>query len=607
MKKIFIALLSVAFVFTACNKMLDTTNYSKYDTSTFPASEKDAGQVIVGCYQPMTKLYTDPENTVVFRNMLVSDDLYGAGSTSNTGAQATDRLMEKGTDESQTNWGRLYQGIFRTNFALESIPEMDDALFSSADAKNYLIGQAYFLRAWYNWNLAEYFETFPLLTATTVANNPRSSVDEIYEAIAGDLTNAIDLMPASHKYSTNDGEAGRATKYAAEAVLARIWMFYTGFYGKSDMFGVSKSQIITYLKDVRDNSGFGLVDDPREIWPYTNEYSSGIAYGADFETYSNQEDLHWVGNKCKETVWGCHFSYVAYSTGSFGYNRIGEYCGLRNSASAPNAKTYPYGIGYTNGTVNPKLVQEWLEDPDYGPSDKRLWGSLYAVDNAEERLPWMAGQYVELAKHDGNDSKEVEKSMFHNKKYMVSVAYSDATKSQLYKNFFYAIPGFSGSNSNQYDNRNDVIYVRYADVLLMLDELEGTVTGMNQLRARAGLAPYASYSFENLQKERRYELCFEGLRWTDLRRWYPTTAGKIITDNQEGGFIEYRGNAVPGGYTQIADRNFETRYAATRGFWKISSTQISLSNDTLTETPGWEIDSKNWLFSNGNLPYPTSY
>ena len=41
---------------------------------------------------------------------------------------------------------------------------------------------------------------------------------------------------------------------------------------------------------------------------------------------------------------------------------------------------------------------------------------------------------------------------------------------------------------------------------------------MNAVRERAGL-PDLSYSLENLKKERRYELCFEALRWNDLRRW----------------------------------------------------------------------------------------
>lgn len=48
----------------------------------------------------------------------------------------------------------------------------------------------------------------------------------------------------------------------------------------------------------------------------------------------------------------------------------------------------------------------------------------------------------------------------------------------------------------------------------------------------------------------------------------------------------------------------QKRYKETRGFWRISPTQINLSLNVLTQTPGWDMeDSKIWLFSNGNLPY----
>ena len=607
MKKILFATLTFAFALAGCqeiNSLLDTENYQAYDTSNFPKTEQDAEQIVTSIYNAMPIVYTNPENCNIFRNAVASDDMFGAGSTSNTGAQATDRFMEKGADESQSNLKRSYQGIFRANYALEVIPELDDALFKSVEYKNYLLGQAHFLRAWFFWELAEKFETFPVKLSTATEILPRGTVEEGYEAITNDLLESIRLMPAKYGYTMEDGLAGRATKYAAEAVLARIWMFYTGFYGKSDMFGVSKSDIIGYLKDVRDNSKFGLEKDPREIWPYTNDYSSGFAYGTDFDTYTSKENLHWVGNHSKETVWACHFSLMHQS---LGYNRIGEYFGLRNSGSAPNALCYPWGIGYTNGTVNSKMVEEWFKDPDYGPTDKRLWGSVFAVAEAADVLPWLKeeGGYVELPKHPGNNSKEVEKSMFHNKKYLVSTSYTDASKSQITRNFFYSYNN-AVSNHNQYGNRNDAIYVRFADVLLMLDELEGTVTGMNQLRARAGLKPYDSYSFDRLQKERRYELCFEGTRYTDLRRWYGKDAGKVISDNQVGAFIEYRGHPVPGGWTNIPGNGIVERYAKTRGFWMLSNAEIELSDGVLEQTPGFGPDDK-WLFGNGDLPYPTSY
>ena len=72
-----------------------------------------------------------------------------------------------------------------------------------------------------------------------------------------------------------------------------MWLFYTGFYKKDSMAGITKSQVISYLEDCANTSvsKFDLEDDPREIWGYTNEYSSGLAYNADFDTYVSREGL----------------------------------------------------------------------------------------------------------------------------------------------------------------------------------------------------------------------------------------------------------------------------------------------------------------------------
>ena len=607
MKKIFIAIFLVAVLFTGCSKinsLLDTTDYEAYNTGNFPKTEKDAEQLVTGIYYTLTRLYTDPVNTVLVRNTVASDDMIGGGSSTSTDLQGIDRYLDDDADAGEGTWRTCYEGIYRSNFALESIPALDDALFSSVKAKNYLIGQARFLRAWFNWLLAEYYETMPLITTTNTSEDPsafvRASVDDIYALIAEDLKTAIELMPADYGYSRDAGHSGRATKYAAEAVLARIWMFYTGFYKQTTMAGIDKSAIVSYLKDVRDNSKFSLVNDPREIWPCTNDYSSGFAYGANFGTFSAKNNLHWVGDRCQETIWGVHFSNVNNDS----YNRVPEYYGLRNSASAADAKCYPYGIGYTKGIVNPNFVRDWHEDPDYGPQDKRLWGSVMAVGEAADFHTWLSKDEVELPNHPGNPKKEFERTYFHPKKYMVTTSYSDGDKSNLYKNFYRSV-NMSNNDSNQ-QSKSDIVYVRFADVLLMLDELEQTVTGMNQLRARAGLEPYGSYTFERLQKERRYELCFEGNRWTDLRRWYPAEAAKIVYENQKGAVITYKGEIMEGGWQQCPDRTNEARYAKTRGFWMIPQNQITLSNGQLTQNPGWE-EGDNWMLGAAQLPYVGVY
>lgn len=604
MKKIIFALMSACLLVVSCNSiesLLDTTNYQKADTSNFPATEKDATQVVNSMYAAMSAYGKDPKRQPIWRNTTAGDEMIGGG---NTETQGIDRLLEDSAENFADSWKAHYTTIFRANFAIESIEKMDDAVFSSTDYKNYLLGQAYFLRGWTYWELADLFETVPLVTATEPVNNPRATADEVFGQIASDFTTAIGLMSAKYDWTEGTSETtARATKYTAEAALARVWMFYTGFYGKSALAGIEKSQIVTYLKDIVNNSKYGLVDDPREIWCYTNEYSSGVAYGTDFGTYANKEDLHWVGNCCKESLWVTHFSIVDNDN----YNRMSDYTGIRGGSGyqKPDAECYPWSKGgYYARSVNSNMVKEWIEDPDYGPKDLRLWGSIFCTGkNTPDYFPWMEGQYIELpeaAMEDHTDSKsdQTEDTHFRTKKYNVTICYDGAEKKKFYNVFFKAM---GGKDDRKTGDRSDIIHIRYADVLLMLDELEGTVTGMNQLRKRAGLEPYDSYTFERLQKERLYELCFEGFRFTDLRRWYPKDAGKIIDDNQKKGKIWYVGNFqdwqdVPG--NTIADR-----YPKTRGFWMIPNSEITLSNNTLTQTPGWTSETGEFEWVKTKLPY----
>ena len=603
MKKIILYFAACLLVFISCEKidsLLDTTNYQKEDTESYPTNEKGAERLVNSAYSTMHSLYTGSIFRInLFRRMIASDDIYGGGSTSSKETTAADRLLAPSMDEDNSPWKSYYNGLHRCNFALEAISDMDDDLFTG-DNKSWYLGQAHFMRAFYLWELAERYETFPLTLSSEVENIPKASVDEIYAAIASDLVDAINMIPAKYGYSQDTNLAGRATKYAAEALMGRVWLFYTGFYKKSDMAGITKSQVIAWLEDCANTSvsKFDLENDQREIWMYTNEYSSGFKYGTDFDTYASRENLHWVGNHSKETVWGVHFSY----TGT-GYNRLPEWLGFRNSAQTPNKDSYPYSAGGNgNASVNPKFVKEWYEDPDYGPTDKRFYGTILTANKKKinSAYPWYGEDaYVELPNFPGHDSKEIERTWFYTKKYQAMAAYSDGAKTKMMKNFFNLVNGAISNNAKS-GNKNDAIYIRFADVLLMLDELKETVTGMNRLRARAGLAPYDGYTFERLQKERRYEFATEGMRFNDLRRWYPETAGQIIEQNQTGGYIEFKGK--PTTYQELPGRSFSQRYALTRGFWMIPQEQIGLQEGMLTQNKGFE-DQDNYLFVDGDLPY----
>ena len=239
----------------ACDDFLDTENLTKKDSNNFPVNQADAVQMVNGIYAVMNRNLADPEEDPFFIFDIASDDRLGGGSQSNIGAQGVDRLMNAYLDWMKPLWKQRYAGIYRANYALESIDKVTE--WSSSDAKDQLLCEIYFLRAWYYFNLAQVFNGVPLTLSTEPQNLPRASADDVYAQIASDLKTSIEKGPST-KYP-NFG-IGRVSKWSAEGMMARVWLFYTGFYGKSELplaegGSVSKSQVVTWLEDCIQNSG----------------------------------------------------------------------------------------------------------------------------------------------------------------------------------------------------------------------------------------------------------------------------------------------------------------------------------------------------------------
>ncbi|WP_405296818.1 RagB/SusD family nutrient uptake outer membrane protein [Algibacter sp. Ld11] len=109
------------------------------------------------------------------------------------------------------------------------------------------------------------------------------------------------------------------------------------------------------------------------------------------------------------------------------------------------------------------------------------------------------------------------------------------------------------------DSESDWVVLRYADVILMLAEIDNnlgntteSISYLNQIRTRANLANYAGATssteiFNDIDLQRRLELVWEGHRWFDLKRQgraldilelsdvnrllMPLPASQIATDN----------------------------------------------------------------------------
>ena len=572
--KYIIASLFCVMLFAACDDFLDTDNLTMKDTSNFPLNETDAYQMVNGIYAVMNRNLADPEEDPFFIFDIASDDRLGGGSQSNIGAQGVDRLMNAYVDWMKPLWQQRYAGINRANNALESIDKV--ANWTSETVKKQYLCEIYFLRAWYYFNLVQVFNGVPLVLSTEPQNLPRSTADEVYAQIASDLKNAIEIGPST-KYP--DFGEGRVSKWAAEGMMARVWLFYTGFYQKSELplaegGSISKSQVVAWLEDCIQNSGFGLVSDQRNLWPYTNPYTA-----KDY-LYDQENNLNWETDENKESMFAIKMSNKAgwSADDHLRHNRIVEFYGLRKT----NESAFPFSVqGYSNGPVCEKLWTDWAADPDYA-GDYRRVGSI--CDRA-----------VEIPNYPGDKAKEVENTNLLAKKYIGCEAYNEDHSGRYLSYAYY----YGSENNRQSGLTQSLVWLRFADVLLMHAELsDGKViyngkNGVNAVRQRAGLDDIP-YSLANLKKERRYELCFEALRWNDLRRW-GDVAEKV--KNQVGNKILNQG--IEGEYAFTND--YMQRYKDTGGgFFKIPEDQVTLSEGVLEQNPGWG-DGTNW--AKGDLPY----
>ena len=559
-----------------CDDFLDTESLTMKDTSNFPVNETDATQMVNGIYSVMNRNLADPEEDPFFIFDIASDDRLGGGSQSNIGAQGVDRLMNAYVDWMKPLWQQRYAGINRANSALETIDNVKG--WTSDSKKNQLLCEIHFLRAFYYFNLAQVFNGVPLVLTTEPQNLPKATPDEVYAQIASDLKKAIEYGP-SIKYP-EFGE-GRVSKWAAEGMMARVWLFYTGFYNKTELplpadegGSISKQQVVSWLEDCIQNSGFGLVTDQRNLWPYTNPYT-----GKDYK-YDIDNGLNWETDENKENMFAIKMSNKPgwSADAQLRHNRIVEFYGLRKTT----ADAFPFSVqGYSNGPVCEKLWTDWAADPDYAGDYRRI-GSI--CDRA-----------VEIPNYKGDPAKEVENTNLLAKKYIGCEAYDPESGQRILSYGYF----YGSENNRQTGLTQSLVWLRFADVLLMHSELsDGKVvyngkSGLNAVRQRAKL-PDIPYSLTNLKKERRYELCFEAIRWNDLRRWGDM---QEKVKNQVGNNILNQG--ITGQYAFTND--FMKRYTDTGGgFFKIPEDQVTLSEGVLEQNPGWG-DGTEW--AKGDLPY----
>jgi hypothetical protein len=596
MKKIIFFLLTILFAVTSCDDFLDTEVLTSKSSENYPSTLEEANQMLTGIYSQL--LFQDPEvSSQYFVAELASDECLG-GSVIGSNAMAANLMkyttlntfggFSEGENWVPGVWQRNYKLIYRANVALAAYENF--AGWSSDAEKNRYLGETYFLRAYAFNELTQMFGDVPLRTGTDMSYMPRASVDEVYELIASDLKNAIELMPAQ-SYLGNSTMAGHATKYAAEAMMARVFLFYTGRYDKTELpGGISKQQVIEWIDDCVDHSGHRLVSDQRNIWSYSNDVTEENDNGYRYD-YVVSNGLHWEGLNCDETLFAYKHNLQSDWTYTWWCNTVAQFFSPSGD-DMDKEQSYPFGQGWGAGPVSPAFVKEWKDwsgsqtyiNPGQ-TEDPRLTGSIWSCTVMN---PNVKGQVLIDAKLTPDEpdytvsKRYCEQTGYFEKKYINVLAYDGSFRSfglVMYPD----IASNVASQSQSLSNIADFITIRFADVLLMQSELKQDAEGLNKVRARSGLAPVA-YSLGAIQNERRYELAFEGIRWFDLLRWSGPSldfAGQAL-NKQKGFDIINEATVKP-----MPDFDYAARLKETQGYWYIPQNEIDLSNGLIEQNPGW--------------------
>lgn len=126
-------------------------------------------------------------------------------------------------NETDRMWTYMYQGIRRVNMVFKRIDEVPN--FPSEAVKKRTLGENYFLRAQFYFELVKRYGGIPLVEKTLSGEEnldlPRASYEDCVKMMVADCDMAANLLDATYAEADN----GRATKGAAMALKSRVLLY----------------------------------------------------------------------------------------------------------------------------------------------------------------------------------------------------------------------------------------------------------------------------------------------------------------------------------------------------------------------------------------------
>jgi hypothetical protein len=265
-------LLLTALTFIGCEDDLNVDPNDVIEVDDFLNDPNNAIQLVNGVYSKQLD-YNMYSFSWIGITSITSDDADKGSTPTDTGTDKgkMDNLTFGATDISFSDvWEGRYQAIGRANTALFYL----DQFTIDENLKNRYVGEVKFLRALFYFDLVRCFGGVPIVTTKIDINDSdaintivyvRRTKQETYAQIEADLLDAIDKLPLKGAYAGND--IGRASKGAAQALLAKAYLYQEKWQEAYDMSG-----------EVMSSAQYSLLPDYANVWREVGENSPESIY-----------------------------------------------------------------------------------------------------------------------------------------------------------------------------------------------------------------------------------------------------------------------------------------------------------------------------------------
>ena len=260
-KKISISIIIITslFIVNACSDdYLDNTKVYAEDSESFFNSEADYYNALVAAYDPLQSTFIN----VLMGEIASNNTLCGGESATDVqGYQQIDDMIHTPVNsELQSLWSWMFGGVNRAAYIIEFQDKTD------FEGKEVLLGEARFLRAYYNFELVKWFGAIPIkpegrFIVGDEQTIPRAPVADVYALIEADLKVAVSNLAYTAP------QVGRVTKGAAEALLGKVYLYQDKFTAAAAI-----------LESVITNGSYSLEADYNKIFETQGENGSGSVF-----------------------------------------------------------------------------------------------------------------------------------------------------------------------------------------------------------------------------------------------------------------------------------------------------------------------------------------